>query len=131
MKGKIMRNAYSFIDKDSGNRIVEIEAYEEEKAWEEFLEDHDHPLKVALGVDIDGKNIYVDIAKMPHGLIAGATNSGKSVSVNTILVSLLLKNTPEQLKLILIDPKMVELTPYNDLPHLITPVTIGGQLLWR
>ena len=59
---------------------------------------------------------------MPHGLIAGATNSGKSVCVNTILVSLLLKNSPEDLKLILIDPKMVELTPYNDLPHLVTPV---------
>jgi DNA segregation ATPase FtsK/SpoIIIE, S-DNA-T family len=55
-------------------------------------------LKIALGVDIDGENIYVDIAKMPHGLIAGATNSGKSVCVNTILVSLLLKNSPEDLK---------------------------------
>ena len=80
------------------------------------------PLKVALGVDIDGQNVYVDIAKMPHGLIAGATNSGKSVSVNTLLASLLIKNTPDELKLILIDPKMVELTAYNDLPHLITPV---------
>ena len=80
------------------------------------------PLKVALGVDIDGKNVYVDIAKMPHGLIAGATNSGKSVSVNTLLASLLIKNTPDELKLILIDPKMVELSAYNDLPHLITPV---------
>jgi S-DNA-T family DNA segregation ATPase FtsK/SpoIIIE len=59
---------------------------------------------------------------MPHGLIAGATNSGKSVCVNTILISLLIKNSPEDLKLILIDPKMVELTPYNDLPHLVTPV---------
>lgn len=80
------------------------------------------PLKVALGVDIDGQNVYVDIAKMPHGLIAGATNSGKSVSVNTLLASLLIKNSPEELKLILIDPKMVELSAYNDLPHLITPV---------
>ena len=88
----------------------------------EFLDDLEHPLKVALGMDIDGENIYIDIQAMPHGLIAGATNSGKSVCVNTILVSLLLKNSPEDLKLILIDPKMVELTPYNDLPHLITPV---------
>ncbi|WP_162163995.1 DNA translocase FtsK [Acholeplasma hippikon] len=95
---------------------------------EDFLNDHDHPLKVALGEDIDGKNIYVDIAKMPHGLIAGATNSGKSVCVNTILISLLLKNKPEDLKLILVDPKMVELTPYNDLPHLITPVITDPKM---
>lgn len=93
-----------------------------------FIDDNDHPLKVALGVDIDGENIYVDIAKMPHGLIAGATNSGKSVCVNTILVSLLLKNKPEDLKLILIDPKMVELSIYNDLPHLITPVITDAKM---
>ena len=110
------------------NKETEIVAFGNVVDQKEFLEDHDHPLKVALGVDIDGKNIYVDIAKMPHGLIAGATNSGKSVSVNTILVSLLLKNTPEQLKLILIDPKMVELTPYNDLPHLITPVITDAKM---
>lgn len=88
----------------------------------EFLNYKKEPLKVALGVDIDGENVYVDIAKMPHGLIAGATNSGKSVCVNTLLASLLLKNTPDELKLILIDPKIVELSAYNDLPHLITPV---------
>ena len=94
----------------------------------EFLESHDKPLQVALGVDIDGKNVYVDIAKMPHGLIAGATNSGKSVCVNTILASLLIKNSPEQLKLILIDPKMVELNAYDDLPHLITPVITDAKM---
>jgi DNA segregation ATPase FtsK/SpoIIIE, S-DNA-T family len=93
-----------------------------------FKDSYDQPLKVALGVDIDGENIYVDIASMPHGLIAGATNSGKSVCVNTILISLLLKNTPEDLKLILIDPKMVELTPYNHLPHLITPVITDAKI---
>jgi S-DNA-T family DNA segregation ATPase FtsK/SpoIIIE len=65
---------------------------------------------------------------MPHGLIAGATNSGKSVCVNTILVSLLLKNSPEDLRLILIDPKMVELQPYNHLPHLITPVITDAKM---
>ena len=95
---------------------------------EQFTKDLDHPLKVALGVDIDGTNIYTDITKMPHGLIAGATNSGKSVCVNTILVSLLLKNKPDDLKLILIDPKMVELTPYNNLPHLITPVITDAKM---
>lgn len=93
-----------------------------------FLKDRRHPLKIALGIDIDGESIYLDIASMPHGLIAGATNSGKSVCINTVLASLLLKNTPEDLRLILIDPKMVELTPYNDLPHLITPVITDAKV---
>ena len=100
----------------------EIVAFGNVVDTKEFLDDFEHPLKVALGMDIDGENVYVDIQAMPHGLIAGATNSGKSVCVNTILVSLLMKNSPEDLKLILIDPKMVELVPYNDLPHLVTPV---------
>lgn len=95
---------------------------------DEFLDGHTKPLKVALGVDIDGDNVYIDIASMPHGLIAGATNSGKSVTINTMLVSLLIKNSPEDLKLILIDPKMVELAPYNDLPHLITPVITDARM---
>lgn len=104
------------------NVKTEIVAFGNVVDTKDFLEDTDHPLKVALGVDIDGENIYVDIQAMPHGLIAGATNSGKSVCVNTVLVSLLIKNSPEDLKLILIDPKMVELIPYNGLPHLVTPV---------
>ncbi len=104
------------------NVKTEIVAFGNVVDTKDFMDDLDHPLKVALGVDIDGENIYVDIQAMPHGLIAGATNSGKSVCVNTVLVSLLIKNSPEDLKLILIDPKMVELTPYNDLPHLVTPV---------
>ncbi|MBQ3253448.1 MAG: DNA translocase FtsK, partial [Acholeplasmatales bacterium] len=79
-------------------------------------------LKVALGKNIDGTPVYQDITEMPHALIAGATQSGKSVSINTILVSLLLKNSPEDLKLILVDPKKVELTFYANLPHLATPV---------
>jgi DNA segregation ATPase FtsK/SpoIIIE, S-DNA-T family len=86
------------------------------------------PLQVALGMDIDGSHVYANIESMPHGLIAGATNSGKSVCVNTILVSLLIKNSPEELRLILIDPKMVELAPYNDLPHLITPVITDSKV---
>ena len=92
-----------------------------------FLESH-QPLQVALGMDNDGSHVYANIESMPHGLIAGATNSGKSVCVNTILVSLLLKNSPEELKLILIDPKQVELAPYNDLPHLITPVITDSKV---
>jgi DNA segregation ATPase FtsK/SpoIIIE, S-DNA-T family len=86
------------------------------------------PLKVALGMDIDGNHVYADIQSMPHGLIAGATNSGKSVCVNTILVSLLLKNKPDMLKLLLIDPKIVELTAFNDLPHLLTPVITDPKI---
>ena len=80
------------------------------------------PLSVAMGKNIDGTPVFQNITDMPHALIAGATQSGKSVSINTILVSLLLKNSPDDLKLILVDPKKVELSFYNDLPHLATPV---------
>ncbi|MCL2521412.1 MAG: DNA translocase FtsK [Erysipelotrichales bacterium] len=85
-------------------------------------------LKVAMGLDIDGKNIYLDIGKMPHAMVAGSTGSGKSVCINTILISLLLRNRPSDLKLMLIDPKFVELTPYNDLPHLVTPVITDAKM---
>lgn len=80
------------------------------------------PLTAALGMDITGKPIVTDIKKMPHGLIAGATGSGKSVCINSILTSILFKAHPDDVKLMLIDPKVVELAPYNDLPHLVTPV---------
>ncbi|MFC4801113.1 DNA translocase FtsK [Neobacillus sp. GCM10023253] len=80
------------------------------------------PLTVVLGLDIAGKPIVTDLKKMPHGLIAGATGSGKSVCINSILVSLLYKARPEDVKLMLIDPKMVELAPYNRIPHLVSPV---------
>ncbi|WP_279325984.1 DNA translocase FtsK [Bacillus sp. FJAT-47783] len=79
-------------------------------------------LTVALGLDISGNPIVTDLKKMPHGLIAGATGSGKSVCINTILISLLYKATPQEVKLLLIDPKMVELAPYNHIPHLVSPV---------
>lgn len=94
---------------------------------DEFYNDGS-PLRVALGKDIDGKSIYKEIDKMPHGLIAGSTGSGKSVCINTILVSLLLRNKPSDLKLILVDPKKVELISYNDLPHLVTPVIDDPQM---
>ncbi|WP_056966474.1 DNA translocase FtsK [Apilactobacillus ozensis] len=81
-----------------------------------------NPLTVALGVDLTGKPQVTDLRKMPHGLIAGATGSGKSVFLNSLLVSLLYKATPAELKMILIDPKAVEMAPYNDIPHLISPV---------
>lgn len=117
-----------YVGIEVANVVPEVVNFGNVVDQKEFLEDHDHPLKVALGVDIDGDNIYIDIAKMPHGLIAGSTNSGKSVCVNTILVSLLIKNKPEDLKLILIDPKMVELATYNGLPHLITPVIFDARM---
>lgn len=112
-----------------GKRTIGIEVPNEKTStvWfgdivsESFINDG-KPLNVSLGKDIDGKVIESDITKWPHGLVAGATNSGKSVCINTILISLLLKNKPDDLKLILVDPKQVELIAYNDLPHLITPV---------
>ncbi|MEG0472200.1 MAG: DNA translocase FtsK [Solibacillus sp.] len=82
----------------------------------------DSPLEAALGLDLTGKPVTIDLRKMPHGLIAGATGSGKSVCINSILVSLLYKANPNDLKLMLIDPKMVELAPFNHIPHLVSPV---------
>lgn len=86
------------------------------------FEESDSPLEAALGLDLTGKPVTLDLRKMPHGLIAGATGSGKSVCINSLLVSLLYKSSPRDLKLLLIDPKMVELAPYNHIPHLVSPV---------
>jgi DNA segregation ATPase FtsK/SpoIIIE-like protein len=88
---------------------------------DEFLS-HSSPLAIALGRDIAGQPIVGDLKKMPHGLIAGSTGSGKSVCINSIIISLLYKSTPADVRLILIDPKVVELAPYNHIPHLLTPV---------
>jgi DNA segregation ATPase FtsK/SpoIIIE, S-DNA-T family len=84
-------------------------------------------LTVALGLDISGAPVVTDLQKMPHGLIAGATGSGKSVCINSILVSLLYKAKPEEVRLLLVDPKMVELAPYNHIPHLVTPVITDAK----
>ncbi len=94
---------------------------------EDFIHSKD-PLTVCLGLDIDGKAVLTSIAKMPHGLVAGATGSGKSVCINTILVSLLFRYEPHELKLMLIDPKMVELSAYNEIPHLVTPVITDSKI---
>lgn len=84
-------------------------------------------LAVVLGLDVAGHPIVADLAKMPHLLIAGSTGSGKSVAINSILLSLLYQNSPSQLRLILVDPKRVELSPYNNIPHLLAPVIVEPE----
>ena len=95
----------------------------------------DSPLTIALGQSVDGTPIAADLSSMPHLLIAGTTGSGKSVCVNAIITSLLILNTPETVKLIMVDPKRVELTGYNGIPHLVAPVVVElerivGVLKW-
>lgn len=113
-----------------GKKLVGIEIPNEKRATvgmreileSDFWEADQSVLKLAVGRDVAGKPVVVDLAKMPHLLIAGKTGSGKSVAMNAFLVSLLWNNSPEDLRMILIDPKRVELEPYNHLPHLLTPV---------
>jgi len=109
------------------NEVPEIVHFIDIVNRDEFVLSSD-VLNIALGLDIDGKGVYSSISKMPHGLVAGATGSGKSVCINTILMSLLFKYSPDDLKLMLIDPKMVELSAYNEIPHLITPVITDAKI---
>ncbi|HVY52978.1 MAG TPA: DNA translocase FtsK 4TM domain-containing protein, partial [Gammaproteobacteria bacterium] len=113
-----------------GKPVIGLEIANENRevvALREILESNqfkqlNSPVSLALGKDISGVSTVVDLARMPHLLVAGTTGSGKSVSLNAMLVSMLYKATPEQLRLILIDPKMLELSIYEGIPHLLTPV---------
>jgi len=89
---------------------------------DKLFKDSSSPLTIALGKDIVGKPFVTDLKKLPHLLIAGTTGSGKSVGINAMILSLLYKNSPDQLRLLMIDPKMLEFSIYNDIPHLLTPV---------
>ena len=89
---------------------------------DKLFKDSSSPLTMVLGKDIVGKPFVTDLKKLPHLLIAGTTGSGKSVGINGMILSLLYKNSPDQLRLLMIDPKMLEFSSYNDIPHLLTPV---------
>ncbi|MDQ5951161.1 MAG: segregation ATPase FtsK/SpoIIIE, family [Patescibacteria group bacterium] len=89
-----------------------------------FMKKHPSKLATALGINVSGQPVIMDIAKMPHVLIAGATGSGKSVAINTFMTSILFRASPAEVKFILVDPKRVELTGYNDIPHLLVPVIV-------
>lgn len=108
---------------NSNRKTVFLKEILQSKAFKES----DAKLPIALGYDINGNAIVVDLATMPHLLIAGTTGSGKSVGVNGMILSLLYKLPPEQCKLIMIDPKMLELSVYQDIPHLLTPVVINPK----
>ena len=109
------------------NNQIRTVSFSEVVMVDEFMNSN-KPLNIALGLNIDGKPVHTSIAKMPHGLIAGGTGSGKSVCVNGLLVSLLLKYSPSELRLILVDPKQVELILYQDIPHLATPVITDPKM---
>ena len=113
------------------NQTVHFRDLIESSTFEKFKS----RLAFAVGKDIGGKTVVTDLAKMPHLLIAGATGSGKSVCINTLIMSILYKASPEEVKLIMVDPKMVELSIYNGIPHLLIPVvtdpkTASGALNW-
>lgn len=113
---------------------IEVPNLEQEKVFfgdlisrQEFLNDG-NPLNAALGIDIGGDFITLDITSMPHALIAGTTGSGKSVCIHSLINSILYKSTPDQVRLILIDPKLIEFSSYEDIPHLATPVINDPKL---
>jgi S-DNA-T family DNA segregation ATPase FtsK/SpoIIIE len=99
--------------------MVRVSSLLQSREWHGLIND---PLGFVIGKDISGSPVVANLAKMPHLLVAGQTGSGKSVMINTFLTSLLYHNSPSDLKLILVDPKQVEMAPYNGIPHLLTPV---------
>lgn len=119
----------------AGKKLVGIEIPNDKRAIvgmreileSELWEEKESPLSLAVGRDVAGKPVVADLAKMPHLLIAGKTGSGKSVAMNAFLISLLWQNSPDDLRMILIDPKRVELAPYDHLPHLLTPVIVEPE----
>ena len=124
----------SFIGIEVPNKLVSTVSLKEVLDSEK-MHNATSPLMVALGMDIAGTPVLCDLSKMPHLLIAGATGSGKSVCINSIVCSLLYRSSPEQVRLIMIDPKQVELNVYNDIPHLLVPVIsdprkAAGALAW-
>ena len=124
----------SLIGIEIPNKSVQVVNISEVIASEEFTK-NESDVAFALGKDISGNCIACDIAKLPHMLIAGTTGSGKSVCINSIIISILYRATPEQVRLIMIDPKMVELGVYNGIPHLLVPVVTdpkkaAGALQW-
>jgi S-DNA-T family DNA segregation ATPase FtsK/SpoIIIE len=123
-------NSVRVVEVIQGKSVVGIEIPNADRQTVNFrdvlssstFEEAKSPLTLALGHDISGSPVVADLSKMPHVLVAGTTGSGKSVGVNCMLVSLLYKATPDELRLILVDPKMLELSVYDGIPHLLTPV---------
>ena len=118
------------VDVIKGKSVIGLEIPNKEREMVSFNDlvnskdfaNEEPPLTLILGKDIAGKIVMVDLGKMPHLLVAGTTGSGKSVAINTMILSLLFKSSPEKVRLIMIDPKMLELSVYEDIPHLLTPV---------
>ncbi len=111
----------SFVGLEIPNQERELVSFREIIASDEFQQSKS-PLTLSLGKDVAGKTVVSDLSKMPHVLVAGTTGSGKSVAINTMILSMLYKATPEQVRMIMIDPKMLELSIYEGIPHLLTPV---------
>lgn len=117
-----------------GKSLVGIEVPNSEIAtvsfrelWEQSKTDPNKLLEVPLGKAVDGSARSFDLGRMPHLLVAGSTGSGKSVAVNGIISSILMKARPDQVKFLMVDPKMVELSVYNDIPHLLIPVVTNPR----